>query len=192
MSMNRFLKLFLLLSAVVLFVGCRTVSSSRYGSTIVGGEYEASKDSTSYFVYPFGSVMIPGKWEKTTYNSASRQQFFQNSDSVLISVIFSRFDGYEFNQDGAKKGYDFVKACYVWESDYFEKTLGLQHEILEENEGKQYMIFRIYGSTDGTKVNMYFLLGEKNGNVSYFSLSRAEKWTEERRLEFLRGLLNNP
>ncbi|MBO7427917.1 MAG: hypothetical protein J6U08_04315, partial [Paludibacteraceae bacterium] len=74
----------------------------------------------------------------------------------------------------------------------FEKTLGLQHEILEENEGKQYMIFRIYGSTDGTKVNMYFLLGEKNGNVSYFSLSRAEKWTEERRLEFLRGLLNNP
>ena len=54
------------------------------------------------------------------------------------------------------------------------------------------MIFRTYGSTDGAKVNMYFLLGEKNGNVSYFSLSRAEKWTEERRLEFLRGLLNNP
>ena len=187
--MSRILKLSLLLSAIVFLAGCRTISPSRYSSTIVGGEYEASKDSTSYFVHPLGSVMIPGKWEKTTYNSASRQQFFQNSDSVLISVIFSRFDGYEFNQDGAKKGYDFVKACYEWESDYFEKTLGLQHEILEENEGKQYMIFRIYGSTDGTKVNMYFLLGEKNGNVSYFSLSRAEKWTEERRLEFLRGLL---
>ena len=187
--MSLILKLSLLLSAIVFLAGCRTSSPSRYSSTIVGGEYEESKDSTSYFVFPYGSVMIPGKWEKTTYISASRQQFFQNSDSVLISVIFSRFDGYEFNQDGAKKGYDFVKACYEWESDYFEKTLGLQHEILEENEGKQYMIFRIYGSTDGTKVNMYFLLGEKNGDVSYFSLSRAEKWTEERRLEFLRGLL---
>ena len=187
--MSRVFKLSLLLSAIVFLAGCRTSSPSRYSSTIVGGEYEESKDSTSYFVFPYGSVMIPGKWEKTTYISASRQQFFQNSDSVLISVIFSRFDGYEFNQDGAKKGYDFVKACYEWETDYFEKTQGLKHIIIEEDKEKNYMIFRVYDASDKANVNTYFLLGEKNGNVSYFSLSRAEKWTEERRLEFLRGLL---
>lgn len=61
--------------------------------------------------------------------------------------------------------------------------------IIEEDKEKRYMIFRVYDASDKANVNMYFLFGEKNGNVSYFSLSRAEKWTEERRLEFLRGLL---
>lgn len=179
-----------MLSAIVFLAGCRTISPSRYSSTIVGGKYEESKDSTSYFVFPYGSVMIPGRWEKTSYNNVSGQQFFMNSDSVTLSVVFSRFDKYEFNQDGAKTGYDFVKACYEWETDYFEKTQGLKHMIIEEDKEKNYMIFRVYDASDKANVNTYFLLGEKNGNVSYFSLSRAEKWTEERRLDFLRGLLN--
>ncbi|MBR5971275.1 MAG: hypothetical protein IK017_01310 [Paludibacteraceae bacterium] len=187
--MSRVLKLSLLLLAIVFLAGCRTSSPSRYCSTIVGGKYEESKDSTSYFVLPYGSVMIPGKWKKTSYNNVSRQQFFMNSDSVTLSVVFSRFNGYEFNLDGAKTGYDFVKACYEWETDYFEKIHGLKHMIIEEDKEKHYMIFRVYDASDKANVNTYFLLGEKNGNVSYFSLSRAEKWTEERRLEFLRGLL---
>ena len=85
-----------LLCAVAMMAGC--VSS--YTSTIVGGDYDAKKNATDYFVLPFGQVSIPGKWEKWAYNPSARQQFFINEDSVIVAVVFGRTDKYEFNKDG--------------------------------------------------------------------------------------------
>src|SRR5690606_1248843 len=126
-------KAFYFLSLMILLASC----SSQGTSTIVGGEYNESKDETEYFVFPYGSTVLEGRWEKTSYNSVSRQQFFRNKDSVSISVAFGRVDTYEFNQEGLYIGYPFVLAYYDWDSKYLVDTYGLQRQILERSEERR-------------------------------------------------------
>jgi len=80
---------------LLILYGC----ASQSVSTIVGCDYDESKNQTTYFVLPFGSVSIHGKWEKTHYNNVSGQQFFTNGDSISIAIAFNRFDKYEFNAE---------------------------------------------------------------------------------------------
>ncbi len=77
---------------------------------------------------PYGTVTIPGKWDKGHQNSISHQQFFTNKDSVKIAIAFGSIKNYEFNLTGAKTGFSFVKAFYEWDSKYFVEhpTIDLQ------------------------------------------------------------------
>ena len=161
-------------------IGC----ASQRVSTIVGGEYDAKKDVTDYFVFPFGNVSIPGKWEKCGYVKTGRQQFFRNQDSVLVAVAFGRVEHYEWNKDGALKGPDFLTAFYEWESDYF-KSNGYESHMIETDSVNQYILYRVFGE----KANTYFLVGVKsNGNVSNLSVNYTDKWTEEEKIFFLKNL----
>jgi len=169
---------------IILFVllqmaGC----ASNKMSTIVGGDYDEDKDVTSYFVLPLGQVSIPGRWKKNRYDKVSRQQFFTNQDSIIIALAFGRFDSYEFNTKGALKGYDFIKAFYEWEAEYFESK-GLERQLLESDSTKKYMVYRFYGQNYDT----YFLIGERFGNVSNFSINATNKWPEKDKILFLKRL----
>jgi hypothetical protein len=177
-------------SLIILMITILTGCASQRVSTIVGCDYDESKNQTDYFVLPYGSVSIPGKWEKTHYNSISGQQFFTNDDSIKIAIAFTRFDQYEFNKDGSKKGYDFVKAYYDWDSEYFVDTYEFIRKIIETDKINNYMIYRIYGSANGGKFDTYYLIGERNGNVSNFSIMIADKWNESKKIEFLKELNN--
>ena len=137
---------------------------------------------------PFGSVSIPGDWEKTNYNSVSGQQFFINKDSIRIAIAFNRFDKYEFNTTGLEKGYEFVKAFYDWDSKFFIDTYGLQSRVLEKDSINNFILYQIHGLTHGSKVDTYFLVGEKNGNVNNFSIQTTDKWSEEEKIKFLKEL----
>jgi hypothetical protein len=178
------IKIFLLLAMTILLTNCATQRTS----TLVGGEYNASKNKTDYFFVPFGSVTLPGKWEKTNYNTISRQQFFRNQDSVIIAIAFGRFDKYEFNMDGSESGYNFVKAYYEWDSKYFVDSHGLIRQPLENDSTNNFMIYRIYGQIEKGDFDTYFLVGEKNGNISNFSISDTDKWTENKKVDFLKNL----
>ena len=169
---------------VLVLLGCAT----QQVSVIEGFNYDQSKNRTVYFVVPYGKVSIPGKWVKTKYNSVSGQQFFRNSDSISVAVAFNRFDKYEFNQAGSKRGYEFVNAFYEWDSQYFVDSHGLNRRIIEADSSNNCIIYQIYGLTNGIEINSYFLIGEKNGSVSNFSVSTTDKWTEEHKVEFLKGL----
>jgi hypothetical protein len=79
--------------------------------------------------------------EKTTYNQVAKQQFFRNSDSIIISIAFEPYDKYEFNTPNPKKGFEFVKAFYDWSSDFFVNNYHLNKELVESNE----MIILLYG-----------------------------------------------
>ena len=172
----------ILFAAVVSFISCG--SAKQATSTIVGGDYDAKKNTTEYFVFPYGQVSIPGKWEKTSYNSVSRQQFFRNDESVNIAVSFGPYDKYEFNKDGSLKGYEFVEAFYEWESKYFVSN-GLECKILETDKGNKHILYRVFGD----KFDTYFLICEKNGFVSNFSINATDKWTEQQKVDFLKSLL---
>ena len=173
-------KRLLLATVIVAFLtGC----VSQRVTTIVGGDYDAAKNVTDYFVLPYGKVSFPGKWEKCGYNQESHQQFFINQDSIVVAVSFSPYKKFEFNKDGSLKGNDFVKAFYEWDSKYFESK-GYKRQVLETDEEKQSIIYRIYGE----RANTYFLVGEKNGYVSNFSISITDKWTESEKIQFLKSL----
>ena len=174
------IKEFYVLAIMVLLAGC----FSQRTTSIVGGDYDASKDVTNYFVIPYGEVSLPGKWEKCGYNKESSQQFFMNKDSVIVAFSFTRYDKYEFNKDGVLKGNDFVKAFYEWDSKYFESN-GLNRQILETDLTKQSIIYRI----DGEKANKYFLIREKNGNVGNYSINYTDKWSESEKIQFLKSLI---
>ena len=174
------MKGFYVLAIMVLLAGC----VSQKTSSIVGGDYDAAKDATDYFVMPYGQVSLPGKWEKWRYNEEARQQFFVNKDSVIVAVSFAQYDKYEFNKDGELKVNDFVKAFYEWDSKYFESN-GFSRQILETDLTKQSIIYRIYGE----KVNTYFLIKEKNGYVSNYSINYTDKWSESEKIQFLKSLI---
>jgi len=178
------IKTFLLLTITILLTNCATQRTS----TIVGVNYNETKNETNYFVVPYGSVTLPGKWEKTNYNTISRQQFFINQDSVIIAIAFGRFDKYEFNMDGSQKGYDFVKSYYEWDSKYFVDSHGLKRQPLESDSTNNYVVYRIFGQIEKSKLDTYFLIGEKNGNISNFSISDTDKWTESEKTKFLKNL----
>lgn len=182
MSINIFKTFFS--TMIILLTSCATQSIS----TIVGGEYNKTKDKTEYFVFPYGSVEIPGKWEKTNYNTTSRQQFFTNQDSVIIAISFSRYNKYEFNVDSSRKGYNFVKAYYEWDSQYFIDSHGLKRLPLESDSTNAFMIYRIYGQIEKGKLDTYFLIGEKNGNISNYSILSTDKWTDGEKINFLKRL----
>ena len=72
--------------------------------------------------------------------------------------------------------------------EFYEKYFveqGYERQLIETNEADKYIIYRIYGQT----ANNYFLIREKNGIVSNFSVQSAPKWSEEKAIKFLKSLL---
>ncbi len=165
-----------------------TSCTSQRTSTIVGCDYDKVKDQTDYFIFPYGSVSIPGEWNKTTYNHNAKQQFFKNSDSITIAIAFGPCDKYEFNITNPKKGFAFVKAFYEWDSEFFVNNYHLTQELVESNENDNFIIWRAFGENNDTYWDTYFLFGEKNGLANNFSIMTTDKWTREDKVNFLKGL----
>lgn len=168
----------------LLLTSCGTTNTS----VITGSDFNENTNTTNYFVLPYGSVDIPGKWNKAHYNSVSNQQFFVNNDSIEIAVSFNRYDKIEFNADGSKKGFECVKGFYEWDSQYMVETYGLKRELIESDSSKLYLIFRIFGESGAKVYNSYFLIGEKSGNISNMSISHTKKWDEDEKTSFLKKL----
>jgi hypothetical protein len=138
-------------------------------------------------VFPYGQASISGKWERTNYNSVSKQQFFMNSDSIIIAIAFAPYNKYEFNKDGTKKGFEFIKAFYEWEAEYFA-TYNFDVEEIESDSTNHFIVWRLYGNYKGTFWGTYFLFGEKNGFVKNFAVMTTEKWTREEKIDFLKNM----
>ncbi|MCK0205781.1 hypothetical protein [Ornithobacterium rhinotracheale] len=100
-------------------------------------------------VLPYGTVFIPGKWEKAEYLNHSRQQYFNNENGNRISIALGPNNKFEFNQDGSKKGFDLLKAYFEWEKEYFTNTVKVDVKLIEENPNDNYLIFQIYKKEDG-------------------------------------------
>ena len=168
-----------------IFLTCCTTQRT---TTLVGCDYDKNKNQTNYFVFPYGSVSIFGEWIQTSYNQSAKQQFFQNSDSITISVSFGPCNKYEFNKDNSKKGFEFVTAHYEWDSEYFVSNYRLNEEKIESNEKDNFIIWRTFGENNNTYWDTYFLFGEKKGFVSTFAIMKTDKWTKEEKVAFLKGM----
>jgi hypothetical protein len=182
-------KLITYFSIIVILTNC-TVQQQAVSTrqTIVSLKYNEEQDKTDYLIFPFGQVSIPGKWIKTSYNTISKQQFFTNQDSILLAISLGPCNKYEFNYDGSKKGYEFLKAYYDWEKDFFVKTIGLEEKLIEVDTTNHIIIFGVKGTYQSQIVDNVFLFGENNCKVSNFSILGPCNWTEEQKVEFLKKL----
>lgn len=178
---------YLLLSVCLLLTSCVTQRATTT-STIVSCDYDNKKNQTDYQIFPYGSVSIPGKWERTIYNQESKQQFFKNKDGIIIAIVLGPTNKYEFNRDNSKKGFEFVNAFYEWDSDFFVTQYGLKQEIIESNENENYIVWRIFGENNNTHWDSYFLFGEKNGFATNISIMKTEKWSTDEKIAFLKKL----
>ncbi len=174
----------ILILVTISLTSCKT----KYVNTIVGCDYNKENDRTDYFVLPYGSVSIPGKWDKAHYRSSSKQQFFKNSDSVTIAVAFTVCNKFEFNTDNSKHGHEFVTEHYEWDSEYFVKNYGMTREVLERDSIENYIIWRFFGMLNEKAVDTYLLFGEKNCYVTIFTIFEINKWSQKQKIDFLKSL----
>ncbi len=187
---SNILKSVLLIITVILFNSCCTSRNAE--STITDVNYDKDKNVTEYLVFPYGEVLIPGKWTKSNYNRVSRQQFFINEDSTItIAVVLGRTEKYEFNKNNDFKGYSFVNKFYKWDTEYFISNFNFKRELLEEDKKNNLIIYRIYGKVKQDNVNTYFLISNNNGYVKNLSISITDKWNKEEKITFLKKMYFN-
>lgn len=170
-----------LLTFLILLYSCFPTATS----TIVGGQYEEKTNTTEYFVLPYGSITLPGRWIKTKYNPNSRQQFFKNVDTVTAAIAFGPCNKYEFYKPELKN-YQFVNALYEWESKFYADQLKLTSKILYTDSTSNFIIWRLWGG-DSIDIDTYFLHGYQNCSVHNYSVT-SNKWTEDQKTKFLQDL----
>lgn len=179
----KLIKFVIIITVLVSFYSCSITGTST--STIVSTSYDKDKNLTTHTVFPYGTIDIPNKWGKINYISSSRQYILMNEDSIQLFISFSAIDKYEFNNDKSLQGYDFLKAFYKWDADYFNKEFTLKNEIIEENQTSKYIIYKIFGE----KVNSIFLVHEKDGFITNLSIQINNKWSEHQEIDFLKSLI---
>ena len=159
----------------------------RMAPTITAGEYNAARNQTDYIVLPYGSVSLPGKWTHGRYRKESRQQYFSNSDTTIISIAFGPCNKLGFSTGGVQ-GYEFVKLYYNYETKYQAEVLNQKIELITADSASKYMLWRVYSDN----VSQYMLTGAKDcacGECAFqnFTLT-SKKLTGDQQVKLLQDI----
>lgn len=166
----------------LLNISCKTNQTNM----IVADKYDVTKNQTTLTILPYGNVIIPKEWKKTSYNQVSKQHFFQNNDLTTISIAKNLKEKYPFYK-AEQNDEEFVSEFVKWDSEYW-KNQGLEISTIENKAENTYIIWNAK-NTNETKpeVNTFFLFGVKNNFVYGFSIS-SKVWNEEQKIDFLKNL----
>ena len=160
----------------------------RMAPTITAGEYNEKTNRTDYVVLPYGGVSLPGKWIHGRYRKESRQQYFSNFDSSVVSIAFGPCDKLGFPTKGAT-GYSFVKLYNEWETKYQSELLKMQVKVIVADSADKYMIWQVSG--DGG-VNQFNLCGARDCSCGECAFQMftivSNKLTDEQKVKFLQDI----
>jgi hypothetical protein len=161
---------------ILALTSCKTTQTSM----LISDSYDEKKNQTTLTLLPYGNIVIPNKWKKASYDQASRQHFFENSDSTTVSVAKNPKNKYPFfklEQTDKEFVTDFVK----WDTEFWEKQ-GLTVTTIDNQSEKGYILWQ--AKSDERKINTIFLFGSKNGFAYNFSGS-SQTWTDKTIKDFL-------
>lgn len=161
----------------LLSIGCTTSKTS----VVIEDHYDADKDVTTLTIFPYGQIDIPGQWAKTKYDPVSRQHFFMDKDSTLISVTKNPQKNYPFYSKTMTE-VQFAQSFFEWEKSYYEEK---GFKINEKATYKNYVLW----TANGEQTNTLFLYGAKNEFAYNFAVF-SDNWPEDQRTEFLVALYN--
>lgn len=177
-------KLFLILLFATLFA---CAQKQKYVSILESCEYKKALNRTEYMRFPYGKAYIDGKWTKKDYLQSSRQQLFVSEDSVALTIAFCDIKGFDFNKKPRKKGFEFLKAHYSWDTEYWLASgNGMKLELVESDSIEKYIVYRLYNDND---VDNNFLTSECNGIFTMYSV--GSKWSHEKIVAFLKKVRNS-
>ena len=174
--------IFILGLFALLFIACKTSQTSM----LIADSYDEKTNKTTLMLFPYGNIIFPDKWTKTSYNSSSRQHFFKNSDTTTVAVTKNPKEKYPFYKP-TQTDKDFVTEFVKWDSEYWQKQ-GLTVKTINDNSDSGYIVWQAVRE-DSISVNTFFLFGSKSGFAYNFS-GTSTTWTDKKVEEFLINLFN--
>ncbi len=158
-------------------------------STIESNIYDDKINQTTFSKLPFGSLSIPGKWTKFSYNQVSGQHNFKNLDSVMTAVAINRASSYSFYKPKMTSN-DVVMAFYEWDSKYLADNIGGNRTIIKQDTVNHFIIWQITADNEKYKINNHYLFGSENG-IIFTVFVTTKKWTDEKKVEHLETVYKN-
>ena len=180
MKATHYVKIFLFGLAFVCVFACKTSQTTM----IIGDSFDEKTNKTTLTLFPYGNIILQGKWIKTRYNENSRQHFFTNKDSTTLVVTKNPKEKYSFYKPDQNDKM-FVTDFFKWDSEYWEKQ-GLNISTLLDSSDRGYIIWQ------ATKTNVHdtFLFGSKNG-FAYNFMATSKILSLENKIELLKEIYSN-
>ena len=119
--------------------------------------YDATANTTTYAVSPYGTVVLPGKWETGKYAKTSRQQYFYRADTTTLVVSLGACSNYEFGK-GTVTDAVFINSYYNLEANYQIKLQDQTPVVLVTDNDARCKIWMV--REDG--IDQYYLCGTKD------------------------------
>ena len=167
---------------LLVLASCKTKQTSM----IVADSYDENKNQTTLTLLPYGNIIIPEKWTKTSFNQVSKQHFFKNNDSTTVAISKNPKEKYPvFKAEQTNK--EFITDLVKWDAEYWKKE-GLTIRTLDDQSDKGYILWQ--AKSEDKNVNTIFIFGSKNGFAYNFS-GTSKTWTETRIKDFLVKLYND-
>ena len=157
--------------------------ASKAVSTIESNTYDDKTNQTTFNKFPFGSISIPGKWTKVSYNQVSGQHNFRNADSVLTAIAINQASSYPFYKAKTISN-DIVKEFYEWDSKYLADNLKGNRTIIKQDTVNHFIVWQIMADNERYKIDNHYLFGSENGIIFTVFIS-TKKWANEQKVEFL-------
>ena len=158
-------------------------------STIESNNYDDKLNQTTFTKFPFGSISIPDKWTKVSYNEFSRQHKFKNSDSVFTAVAINQASSYSFYKPNMTSN-EVVKEFYEWDSKYLSDNINGSRIVIKQDTVNHFIVWQILADNEKYKIDNHFLFGSENGIIFSISIT-TKKWTNEQKIEHLLAVYKN-
>jgi len=158
-------------------------------STIESSNYDDKTNLTTFSKLPFGSIGIPGKWTKVSYNQVSGQHNYMNADSVFTAVAINRASSYSFYKPNMTSNQT-VKEFYEWDSKYLADNMNGTRTIIKQDTVNHFIVWQIKADNEKYKVDNHYLFGSENGIIFSVFVS-TKKWTNEQKTEHLQTVYKN-
>ena len=153
--------------------------SAQKMTTITGDTYNKKLNQTTLVLIPYGNVTFQGKWKKIRGTESSKQHFFRDADSTVLSIAKVPQNSYPFYEKGLDDQ-SFPLAIYNWEKDYMTANGRVQQKLITDQSDQGYILWQV----EAKDVHTILLNGSRNQYAYNFSIS-SEKWSDERKIAFL-------
>ncbi len=151
-------------------------------STIESNSYDDKINQTTFNKLPFGSIGIPGKWTKVSYNQVSGQHNFTNADSIFTAVAINRASSYPFYKRNMNSN-ETVKEFYEWDSQYLVGQINGERTIVKQDTTNHFIVWHIKAENK-YNIDNHYLFGCENG-IIFTVFIDTKKWSEQQKVNFL-------
>jgi len=181
----------LLIGIIFIFILRITTSCMVMGgsvSTIESSNYDEKENQTTFIKFPFGSMSIPGKWTKVSYNQISFQHNFKNEDSVFTALAINQASSYPFYKPNMTSN-ELIKEFYEWDSKYLADLIKGNRTIIIQDTINHFILWQITADNE-YQLDNHYLFGCENG-IIFTILISTKKWTNEQKLNYLQTVYKN-